>query len=210
MWLKLIIVFVIPFSIMISLGTWQIFRLKEKTNIIHAMQVPSTKLSVHDLVKQNCKNIEVNGTFDNDYRFFVFAGTLGYYVLQPFHLNDGRYILVNKGTVLDKTSKLEINNTTQQNIQGILYCDSNKKVGWFVKNDVNANVWFWFDIENMMKHINIPLESCIIWAGNAVVFDGITANVPLKVRNDHLEYVITWYLSALIWLVGYIYLCRYK
>ncbi|AHC39575.1 SURF1 family protein [Ehrlichia muris] len=210
MWLRLIVVFIIPFSTMVFLGTWQIFRLKEKIDIITTMQAPSTKLLSYDLVKQSYKSIKVNGAFDNEHLFFVFAGRLGYYVLQPFHLSDGKYILVNKGTVLDKMSKFEVLNATQLDIQGILYCDSYKKIGWFVKNDIDANVWFWFDIKNMMKQIKIPLESCIIWADNTVAFDGITANVPLKIRNDHLEYIVTWYLLALIWLIGYICLCCYK
>ncbi|AAZ68900.1 SURF1 family protein [Ehrlichia canis] len=208
MWLRLFIVFMLPFSTMVLLGTWQIFRLREKTNIIHAMQDPPSKLKSHDIIKQNYRHVSVNGVFDNNYRFFVFAKTLGYYLLQPFHLSDGRYILVNKGTVLNKEDKFELSSTNLLNIQGILSCDSNKKIGWFVKNDVDANIWFWFDIESMMKQINIPLENCIIWSDNT--FDGIKPNIPLKVRNDHLEYIITWYLLALIWLVGYMYLCYYK
>ena len=210
MWLRLIVVFIIPFSTMVFLGTWQIFRLKEKIDIINTMQAPPTKLLSYDLVKQSYKSIKVNGTFDNDHLFFVFAGRLGYYVLQPFHLNNGKYILVNKGTVLDKMSKFEVFSATQRDIQGTVYCDGYKKIGWFIKNDIDANVWFWFDIKNMMKQIKIPLENCIIWADNTVAFDGIMANVPLKIRNDHLEYIVTWYLLALIWLIGYIYLCCYK
>ena len=174
------------------------------------MQIPATQLSANDIVKQNYKNVIVEGVFNNNDRFFVFAGTLGYYLLQPFHLNDGRYILVNKGTVLNKNVNIDLLNPNRINVHGILYCNYSKKVGWFIKNDVDANIWFWFDVENMKKQINIPLESCIIWADNTVAFSGVTANLPLKVRNDHLEYVITWYLLALIWLVGYIYLCNLK
>ena len=195
---------------MIILGTWQIFRLREKNVITHNMHVLPVKLSDNNLMQQRYNNVIANGSFDNNHRFFIFAGTSGYHVLQPFHLNDGRHILVNKGTVADKKVELELFDNTQRNVTGILYCDHDKKVKWFVKNDVDDNLWFWFDIENMMKTINIPLENCIIWADETVVFNGITANIPLKVRNDHLEYIITWYFLALVWLAGYVYCCYSK
>ena len=209
-YVRLIVVFIIPFSIMISLGTWQIFRLKEKNEIIRNMQLPATQLLTDDIIKQNYKNVIVKGVFDNNNRFFVFAGTSGYYLLQPFHLSDGRYILVNRGTVLNKNININLFDLAKIDVYGVLYCDCNKKVGWFIKNDVDANIWFWFDIENMRKQINIPLESCVIWADKTVAFNDITANVPLKIRNDHFEYIVTWYLLALIWLIGYIFLCNRK
>ncbi|GAT76696.1 Surf1-like protein [Ehrlichia ruminantium] len=211
MWrIKFIFVFAIPFSIMITLGTWQVFRLKEKNIIIHNMQALPVKLSSDNLVSQRYNHVIANGSFDNDHKFFVFAGTLGYYVLQPFHLNDGKYILINKGTIADRKKELKLFDNDQRSVTGILYCDHNKKVGWFVKNDIDDNLWFWFDIEAMTKTVNIPLESCIIWANDTVDSNGITINVPLKVRNDHLEYIITWYVLALVWLVGYLYWCRSK
>ncbi|MGN7618801.1 MAG: SURF1 family protein [Ehrlichia sp.] len=203
-------VFVIPFSIMVFLGTWQIFRLKEKNEIIHNMQVPATRLLTDSIIKQNYKNVVAEGTFDNNYRFFFFAGALGYYLLHPFHLSSGKYILVNKGVVSDKNLNIDLFDSAKINVHGILYCDYNKKVRWFVKNDMNANIWFWFDIENMSKQINIPLESCMIWADRTVAFNNVTANVPLKIRNDHLEYIVTWYLLALIWLIGCVYLFNRK
>ena len=207
---RLIMVFIIPFSIMVSLGTWQIFRLKQKNNIIHNMQITAVPLSTTDIVKQNYRNVIVEGVFDNNYRFFVFAGSLGYYLLQPFHLTDGRYILVNKGTVISKSVNIDLFSPGKIDIRGTLYCDSNRKVGWFVKNDVNANIWFWFDIESMGKQVNLPLETCIIWSDETVSFNDITVNMPLKIRNDHFEYIVTWYLLALIWLIGYICLCNRK
>ncbi|QGR02897.1 SURF1 family protein [Ehrlichia ruminantium] len=211
MWfIKLVLTLIIPFSVMVALGTWQIFRLKEKNIIIHNMQAVPMKLSDSDLIKQRYHNVIASGSFDNSHKFFVFAGTLGYYVLQPFHLSDGRHILVNKGTVIDKGVKLELFDNDQRSITGILYCDHEKKIGWFVKNDIDHNLWFWFDIESMAKTIGVPLESCVIWMSNTLDFNVIKSNAPLKVRNDHLEYIITWYLLSLIWLLGYVYIYRYR
>ncbi|UTO55744.1 SURF1 family protein [Neoehrlichia mikurensis] len=193
---------VLPFCIMCILGTWQVFRLREKLRIIDNMKSLPIVLPNNDIKKYAYKNVSIRGSFENQNHFNVFAGSVGYYFLQPFKLVDGRTILVNRGILTDYKQQINILNNNIININGMLYCNFDKKIRWFIKNDSVKNLWIWFDIDGMSKVINVKLEACIIWADKTGLLGNLKPNMTLQVRNDHLEYIITWYSLAIIWVAG--------
>ncbi|QXK92389.1 SURF1 family protein [Neoehrlichia mikurensis] len=187
---------------MCILGTWQVFRLREKLRIIDNMKSLPIVLPNNDIKKYAYKNVSIRGSFENQNHFNVFAGSVGYYFLQPFKLVDGRTILVNRGILTDYKQQINILNNNIININGMLYCNFDKKIRWFIKNDSVKNLWIWFDIDGMSKVINVKLEACIIWADKTGLLGNLKPNMTLQVRNDHLEYIITWYSLAIIWVAG--------
>lgn len=195
---------------MCALGTWQIFRFKEKLNIIHSMKSLPIALPNDDVKKYAYKNVIARGSFEVGSYFNVFAGNAGYYFLQPFKLIDGRTILVNRGILTDYKNLVDKLDGKIININGIIYCDFDKKVRWFFKNDPANNVWIWFDINSMAKVSNIQLEACIVWADNTWLLSGLKPNMTLQVRNDHLEYIITWYFLAIVWAIYCVSFVRKK
>ncbi|QLL67085.1 SURF1 family protein [Anaplasma phagocytophilum str. Norway variant1] len=199
---------VFPCAILLTLGTWQILRLQEKLHIIHTMSGAIVPLPEgDDLQSHNYKRIQVQGTFKTTY-FRVFAGRAGYYFLQPMELTDGRHVLINRGT-LSEYAKIDVQDASvHEQVSGTLYCTLSSKTKWVAANNADKNLWFWYDIESMSKHIGVPLEGCIIWGDNTSLLDGLQPNKMLQVRNDHLEYAITWYTLAMIWVGGYIYFLR--
>ena len=188
--------------VLFSLGTWQVFRRQEKLQIIEKMRATPINIPAN-IHLHSYKKVRATGTFMEE-SFRVFAGKQGYYHLQLFKLEDGRHILVNRGTYSGKTLPEVTNIKLQEKIEGILYCELSNKVKWVVNNDADENIWFWFDLENMAKLINVPLENCVVWGNSSTVAAGLKPNVAPILRNDHTEYAMTWYVLSVVWIAGYI------
>ena len=198
----------LPFTALFSLGTWQVFRRQEKLQIIERMN--SSSVYMPSNMKANAyKTVVIVGTFKEEY-FRVFAGRRGYYYLQLFALYDSRHILVNRGTFLKNAQPVISSGETKERIEGVLHCKLSSKVRWVVNNNAEENVWVWFDVKNMAKHISVPLESCIVWGNNTTAGEGLQPNVMPKIRNDHTEYAVTWYTLAAVWLFGFMSFLKKK
>ncbi|OEY86646.1 hypothetical protein BIY23_03025 [Wolbachia pipientis] len=182
------IVFVTVLLLLFLLGLWQLFRFNYKNSIIKNIGLPPTHLSQTDnLEKFNYKRVEIDGILSN-IELYVFAGKRGYYALSPMLLANGKYMLVNKYITKKKEVKQkEIIKTT---LDGILDCNNNKN--WFIKNNPSENTWFTLNTREISNELGIKLEKCILWKE----FNKLSIQ-PMK----HLEYAITWFVLALIWLV---------
>ncbi|MFV9877730.1 MAG: SURF1 family protein [Anaplasma ovis] len=199
----------VPFALLLSLGTWQFLRLREKLHIIETMRMDPVVLPAGELHTYAYRKVKLQGVFEDEKHIRVFAGKIGYYFLQPFLLVDGRRVLVNRGVFTDINAVSSTRDVGARSVGGVLHCKLRSLVRWVVRNDPEENLWFWFDVKNMSKHIGLPdLESCILWGDHTAVSGGLRANQALVVRNDHLGYAITWYSLALVWLLGYVYYIR--
>ncbi|MGN7661611.1 MAG: SURF1 family protein [Anaplasma sp.] len=198
-----------PFLLLFSLGTWQLFRLQGKLQIIEKMRMPVMALPLKEPRASSYRQVTLRGSFSDRRYFRVYAGKAGYYFLQPLALTDGRHILVNRGTFSDvaEVAAAPEERSLFVSVDGVLYCESRSRISWAVQNNAQRNLWFWFDVAGMAAHINLALEPCIVWSSNAAE-GGLRPNKSLKVRNDHLEYATTWYALALIWLFGCVYFIR--
>lgn len=229
-----------PFAILLSLGTWQLLRLREKLHVIETMHMNPVILPAGDLRTYAYRTVKLQGAFQGTKHIRVFAGKMGYYFLQPFSLVDGRHILVNRGVfagaALDNTHGAgaqpasgigtapgthdadvrsatgagiipgDVRDADVRAVSGVLHCKLRSLSRWIVRNNPKENLWFWFDINDMSEYVGLPdLEPCILWGDHTTVAGRLSANPALKIRNDHLEYTITWYSLALIWCLGYVY-----
>lgn len=157
------------------------------------MSLPVIHLLTNDNPEEfSYRHIKIDGILNN-VELYVFAGQHGYHVLSPILLTNGNYMLVNKGIISEKKERaLEVKKTV---IEGVLYCDQKKN--WFIKNDVSSNTWFTFNTKEISNELGIKLEKCILWQDG---FNNKLAIQPMK----HLEYAVTWFFLALVWLIMYI------
>jgi surfeit locus 1 family protein len=198
--------------IMFGLGAWQLHRLEWKQDIIN--KVESSKLSkassvesldLKDPVQHEFAKVSLTGSFDLDKPLFVaaryFRGALGYHVLLPFKLKaSGQVVLVNTGWIPEEQKKLG----TPRNLPGIevsfsgLLRVANRKGGFIPDN--KDNLWFWYDIPAMEKATGYPLLPVVIDRLDPQTSDhlpevmypvGFDGNIQL--RNDHLQYAVTWF-----------------
>ena len=206
---RLVVCCLVPFALLLSLGTWQLLRLREKLRIVEAIRMHPVVLPAGKLHAYAYRKVRLQGVFEDEKHVRVFAGKEGYYFLQPFLLTDGRRVLVNRGVFTSINAVSSTRDVGVRSVSGVLHCRLRSLARWVVRNDPEKNLWFWFDVKNMSRHVGLPdLEPCILWGDHTTVSDGLHANRALVVRNDHLGYAITWYTLALIWLFGYIYRVR--
>ncbi|MGW7820627.1 SURF1 family cytochrome oxidase biogenesis protein [Streptomyces puniciscabiei] len=113
-WVILTIVTIALIPTMIRLGFWQHHRYQERTarnnlvsSALHAKPVPVERLTSpgHAVTRtERYRTVTATGTFDTAREVVVRRrtnsdGEVGFHVLTPFVLNDGRVLLVNRGWI---------------------------------------------------------------------------------------------------------------
>lgn len=202
------------FSTLVGLGTWQLFRLHYKNNVIQTLKShEDTVEAVKDsnLSSSLYKKIVAEGCF-SDKRIFYYRllnNKPGYEVLVPFKLQNKTSILVSLGWFTDKRD-IHIS-TNKQKIEGIL-------IKWYGKNLINPennlkkNEWFSLDERDIKKYLGFSVDPYLILMTNSRnMAQGV--KVPFDVNNipnRHLEYAVTWFSFAFILAIIFIIDLRRK
>jgi len=221
-------VFTIPaMIILLGLGTWQVQRLgwkEEQIAIRHERSQPPgivLPAAFPDPGTLEFTRVNLKGRFLNDQEFYLGArtesGRVGLNVVTPFALDDGRTLLVNRGWVpedkRDPATRAEGQLEGEVEIAALLRTD-----GWkgfdFAKppNKPEERFYFWLDLPVMAGYVDRPIITQVY--ADAVVSD-IPGDLPIggqtriQLKNDHLEYAITWYSFAVILAVIY-FLFHYR
>ncbi len=190
-----------------TLGVWQLYRLNWKTDLIKNID---SSIENPKYFNEN-KNYEELTSVLLDNKFYIInkpifiesktlRNKIGYHALLPIKLEGKVFSVINLGWVPDKENNFisslinsfhEINDVRTY----IRYFNSQKP--FFVpKNDLENNVWFsvnkndlqlFFDEEFISQYYFVLLEPLI-------KFD---INPSAYLRNNHLNYAITWFLLSL-------------
>ncbi len=203
---------------LLALGFWQIHRLEYKKELLHLYKInPNKIISSEEL--QNFseldlyKMITIKGHFIK-HPIFYYApeGSKIYYeVYQPFQDNFGRVMLVHRGKVNNKN----IDNrkvATDQILAGNVIKLSNKS-NIAVKNDYQKNCWFYLSDKELCKYYKIDnLLPVIIISQQANMLIGEPVDIKNKVsiRNDHLQYAVTWFSLAVVAIIFAIFSYKKK
>ena len=199
-----------------SLSIWQVKRLNWKEDLISNIEKAYNSDSINinmlngDLKNFKFKNVYLEGIFINEKSMFlgprVNKNQVGYYLITPFLLKDGRYILANRGWLKEIIKIKE--QKKEYLIKGILK-ESDIKNIFTPKNNMEENLWFYISTKQMSEFSGIKLVDNIFvdLIGNNPndKLTNINSSIP-KIVNNHLQYVITWAILGLLFLVmNYIY-----
>jgi len=197
----------------VSLGIWQVQRLEEKTALIariergagiHMKEVPSNDAALAAL---EFHRVRLQGAWVEDTEFHVaaryFKGENGYHIFAPLALADGRTALVNRGWV--PTKQKEIAMRPESVVRGKADVVAMVRIGadrnFFTPiSQPEKNMWFGRDVAQMQKAAGlknvIPATFDVVGAQDAKTLPVAFAG-EIKLRNDHLSYIITWFGIAL-------------
>ena len=211
-----------------GLGTWQLQRLDWKTDLIAERQArsqgPAIALPrvIEDPAALEYTLVEVTGTFLHDKEMHLGArtrrGNVGFDVVTPMRLDDGRDLLVDRGWVpLEKRGPA---NRPQGQIEGSVTLQGLVRTGgWkgydFVRpeNTPEEDFYFWLDLPVMAARAGLenPVTEVYLAAGPEPNPGGfpIGGQTRIEIPNDHLQYAITWYALALALAVIY-FLFHYR
>lgn len=215
--------FTIPAVIvMLGLGTWQLQRLAWKTEIIDQFEARisapavSPPSAVEDMDEWRFRRVEIAGRFLNDKELHLigksYKGTAGYHVLTPFVTDEGLTIFVNRGWVSQKQRRAADRPNTliegPTEVEGVIR-ESDRK-GYFVpENEPHNDIWFTVRPGPMAEHLSLSGPIAPYYVDELVPAEGrpklpFGANRTIEVRNEHLQYAITWFLLAITLAVVYV------
>ena len=201
------------FSIILfcSLGTWQIYRLQWKLDLINEINnglnsesVPYSKTNII-----NYQKVKFSGTFDFEKQIYLYSlnsnGKPGYDIITPIKINSNEILLVNRGWIRnDLKNNKNTNKIKLKSFEGIVKKIS-KPNPFKPENDVKNNVWYSLKLEDLQNFTGYKLTNFVLYLQNSqnnlVEKKIISPDLP----NNHLKYAITWYSVALSILLYFLY-----
>ena len=198
--------------VLLSLGSWQLYRLNWKLNLISEIE-NSLKNDPVELLKSNKKNylrIKTSGQIDFDKQIYIYnlnkSGKPGFEVINPILIGNENY-LINRGWIsFDKKDQSEINFVNEDKIIGTLKLQT-KASTFKPENDIEKNYWFTLNRDDVFKYTGKNFSNFIIYLNGDYKTPEpkiITANIS----NNHKKYAITWFSMAISILLIYLYFRR--
>ena len=208
--IKSLDIFFIFFVLVIFLlGTWQVFRLYSKKNLISYLEENFKKNSIYfnkdineDYTKVKFKKNRSNPAI---FLYQLKKGEIGFKVIVPYDIDNSSIILIDKGWIRKKNIN-SIKNTSFKNdlIEGYTKKIIPKKL-FTPKNSLNEDFVYSIDIEYLKKTLNKDIYPLLIIQTSLKNKDIISNDYEIHITNNHLQYAITWYGLALFTTIFFLY-----
>ncbi|MFX4219943.1 MAG: SURF1 family protein [Thalassobaculum sp.] len=210
---------------MLGLGVWQLQRLAWKTELIDAFEArvaaepadPPAALTPDDMPEWRFRRIAATGRFLHDKELQItgkpYKGTAGFHVITPFVTEGGLTVFVNRGWVPEEQRRPEDRPTSlvpaPATIDGVVQQSGVK--GYFVpENEPQNDVWFTVRPRKMAEHLELDGPIATGYYIDQLGEEPRPTALPfgaersITVRNEHLQYAITWFLLAATLIVVYV------
>ena len=213
----------VALAILLSLGTWQVYRLQWKEALVAeiAARQKAAPAELADVERMAADGMDIDylpatvaGTFDHAKEQYFFAtddGKVGYHVYTPLRLADGRSVLVNRGFVPEDlkapSRRAEGQVEGAVTVTGLARAKLASKPSWVVpENEPQKGLYFWKDLDAMAANASISADRLVpffIDAGAAPNPGGWPKGgiTQLELPNNHLSYALTWYGLAAVLVV---------
>lgn len=218
------------FIAFLLLGTWQVFRLQWKNQLIERVDqrihaAPSPTPDPHDwhdiqATSDEYRHVSVQGTFLYQYSAAVQASTElgpGYWLLTPLREIDGGIIYINRGFIKGIHPYLDFGRPDSHKlvqVTGLLRM-SEPKGGFLRSNDPILKRWYSRDVQALAASEGIAniapffIDAQVITSGNPIQFNPEGGDPPvmgltvIHFPNNHFVYAFTWYALALMMAIAY-------
>lgn len=216
------------FAGFIALGTWQVHRLGWKRDLITrvdqrvhapAADAPGPTQWAHLTADADeYRHVRLSGVFLRDRQTLVWATTEqgnGYWVMTPLRLADGSVVLVNRGFVptgeCEPSARCVIPPDGTTTVTGLLRMSQT----WaFLRHDDPAHDrWYTRNVQAIAAARGLRDVAPYFVDADATPVDGNSrwpqgGLTVIAFPNNHLAYLITWYLLALMVALGAVYVGR--
>ncbi|GAA6207192.1 SURF1 family protein [Cognatishimia sp. WU-CL00825] len=202
-------------AILLSLGSWQVRRLAWKENVLAQIdrQIAAEPVALPVELDPDADKflaVTVQGLITQD-EVHVLASTRDtgaiYRVIAAFETTDGRRVLLDRGWVYPPSKDAQrpmVQTTVQGNLHWPQEVDS-----YTPENDTNANIWFSRHVPTLAKALDT--EEILVVARSTTEKDPQVTPLPVAssgIPNDHLQYAVTWYGLAAVWVMMTLYYLR--
>lgn len=193
-------------AILLRLGFWQMQRLDWKLGVIDDInaRIEASPIPLPDVLDPQADAylpVEVRGVIGEEYlRVLVSQKDIGagYRIISPLDMG-GRMVLLDRGfTPVDQTDvPAHVGSIT---VRGNLQWPDETD-GFTPEPDIAENIWFARDVDAMAAALGT--EATLVVAKQTSFVDAPVTPLPVDtaaIPNDHLQYAITWFSLAAIWI----------
>ena len=200
-------------SVLVGLGVWQLQRLEWKRGVIAEIDArlaaaPVAVPAVPDPVADRYLRVRAEGTLlPGEIHVYTAGpdGGVGYRIIAPLDLADGRRIMVDRGFVpiADKAAPRPPGRLAVTG--NLVWPDDGPPAP-----DRAKNIWTGRDVALMAADLGTaPL--LVVAAATEPAGGPIPLPVTVAIPNDHLGYAVTWFGLAAVWtLMTVLWLSRIK
>jgi surfeit locus 1 family protein len=206
----------VAFLVLIALGVWQVQRLHWKEGLLATIdqRMHSAPLPLSDVEQKFAETgdvdymrVKATGTFfhGGERHFFTtWDGKPGFNVYTPLRLEDGRFVLVNRGFVpydsKDPAKRPEGQISGEVTVTGLARNPLPQKPSIMLPdNEPAKNLFYWKDRDTMAASAGLPagysLVPIFIDADDTpnpggLPIGGVTI---VSLPNNHFQYALTWF-----------------
>ncbi len=202
-------------AILLWLGFWQVSRLEWKEGVLAEIdrRIADAPVAIPAVPTEEADQfLSVTATgliTDQEAHVLASSKTTGaiYRVVAAFETEEGRRVLLDRGWI-KPPSKDEMRAPVKATITGnLLWPD--ERDGYTPENDVAGNIWFARDIAQLAEVLNT--EPVLVITRGTNETNPVVTPMPVTstgIPNDHLQYAVTWFGLAFIWVVMTLYYLR--
>ena len=206
------ILFIFFIFIVLSLGTWQFFRLNSKSQLISDLENNLKRNSIDfnvDIDKEYTKVLLKKKNLKSKiFLYHLNKGEIGFKVIVPYEVNSSLLVLVDKGWIRkDKINSIKNSLLNDDIIEGYTKKIREKKL-FTPKNNIKEDFLYSVEIDNLKKSLNKNIYPLLIIQTSKTKKDIIPNDYHVGLSNNHLQYAITWYGLALFTIIFFLYYRR--
>jgi len=203
------ILFIFFIFIVLSLGTWQVFRLNSKSQLISDLENNLKRNSIDfnvDIDKEYTKVLLKKKNLKSKiFLYHLNKGEIGFKVIVPYEVNSSLLVLVDKGWIRkDKINSIKNSLLNDDIIEGYTKKIREKKI-FTPKNNIKEDFLYSVEIDNLKKSLNKNIYPLLIIQTSKTKKDIIPNDYHIGLSNNHLQYAITWYGLALFTIIFFLY-----
>lgn len=218
--------FTVPAVIlMLGLSVWQLQRLAWKTELIDAFETrvsaepsaPPAEIDPDQFAEWRYRHVAATGRYLHDKELQItgkpYKGTAGFHVITPFVTDDGLTVFVNRGWVPEKQRRPADRPETlvppPATFDGVVR-QAGLKGDFVPENEPQNDVWFTVEPRAMAAHLGLDGQVAAGYFVDQLAEGPNPTALPfgatrtISVRNEHLQYAVTWFLLALTLIAVYV------
>ena len=208
-------------SLLITLGFWQLQRLEWKNTLLSKIEDNYNNITIDFPFLESSSQFEymksnIDGNYLSEKLMFFYRSNLngdsGFNVVIPFKTTEGIIVYVDNGWIPFKNKEnLDIdfiNKSKVYSLSGALIFKKDRKY-FTPENDYNENIWYLLNTDEMDSVLDLSSSNYILKLIDQNYFEEFLIEFnPTNIKNNHLQYAVTWFLMALFISIFYIYLIK--
>ena len=191
------------------MGTWQVYRLYLKNNLISDLENNLKTSSINfnvDIDKEYTKVLFKKKDLNTKiFLYHLNKGEIGFKVMVPYEINSSLLVLVDKGWIRkDKINLIKNTLFSDDVIEG--YTKKIREKNLFTpNNNIKEEFLYSVEIDNLKKSFNKNIYPLLIIQTSKTNKDIIPNDYEVRLPNNHLQYALTWYGLALFTIIFFLY-----